>query len=151
MHVHSQPIRPASVGVRVVAALIDLALLIGLFVVMAKNMGTWGDGEARLEGLPAVAYFACCFLYYFALEAAAGATIGKLVVGLRVVGSGGAAITPGQAAMRTLVRAVDGLPVLYLVGFILVMTDDQRRRLGDRAAKTSVVRASDRVAAPSAR
>ena len=46
----------------------------------------------------------------------------------------------GAALIRTLLRIIDGL-FAYLVGFILVLASDRRRRLGDIAARTLVVRA----------
>jgi uncharacterized RDD family membrane protein YckC len=80
-------------------------------------------------------------LYYVLLEGFTGRTIGKMITGIRVVDAetGG---RPGvvSAVVRTLLRLVDGL-FGYLVGFIVVVNSDRRRRLGDMAAKTLVVRA----------
>jgi hypothetical protein len=45
-------------------------------------------------------------------------------------------------AVRTLLRIVDWLPALYLVGFIAMLaTGERRMRLGDLAARTRVARA----------
>ena len=45
----------------------------------------------------------------------------------------------GAVVIRNLLRIVDGL-FGYLVGFIVVLVSQMRRRLGDMAAHTLVVR-----------
>jgi Tol biopolymer transport system component/uncharacterized RDD family membrane protein YckC len=143
-------IEPASheslLGRRVSAALIDLALLFGLLVVLALAIGEseveGGGVSLSLHGADAGLYFALVLLYYFGLEAALGQTIGKLLLGLRVVGPDGGLPSAFRVAVRTLLRIVDWLPLLYLVGFIAMMaTGPRRRRLGDLVAGTGVARA----------
>ena len=81
------------------------------------------------------------FLYYVVLEGFLGRTIGKFVTGIKVIdaGTGG---RPGllSGIVRTLLRVIDGI-FGYLVALIIVVNSDRRRRLGDMAAKTLVVRA----------
>ncbi|WP_436535368.1 RDD family protein [Actinoplanes sp. HUAS TT8] len=78
--------------------------------------------------------------YYIVLEGWFGWTVGKLVTGIRVVDENGN--RPGfvSALVRTLLRLIDGI-LAYLVAFIVVVNSSRRRRLGDMAAKTLVVRA----------
>jgi uncharacterized RDD family membrane protein YckC len=133
-------------GRRIGAALIDLALLGALFVVLAALIGesAMEDGSVSFElnGAEAALYFALVLLYYFALEAALGQTVGKLLLGLRVVRPNGSRASVAAIAVRTLLRVVDWLPFLYLVGFIAMLaTGPRRRRLGDLAASTIVARA----------
>ena len=79
-------------------------------------------------------------LPYFAIaEAAFGRTLGKALMRLRVRSESGARISSGQALVRTLLRPVDELPVLYLVGLVLILTGPKWQRLGDRLAHTIVV------------
>jgi hypothetical protein len=81
-------------------------------------------------------------LYYLVLEWAIGQTVGKLLVGLRVIRTGGGRPSVWAVAIRTVLRAVDWLPLLYLVGFIAILSTGARpRRLGDLAAGTEIVRA----------
>jgi len=132
-------------GHRIGAALIDLALLVALFAILAATIGesTVGGGgfSFELHGAEAVLYFALVLLYYFALEAAFGQTVGKLLLGLRVVRTDGGRPSVVAIAVRTLLRVVDFLPFLYLVGFIAMqVTGLRRQRLGDLAARTSVAR-----------
>lgn len=42
------------------------------------------------------------------------------------------------AAIRTILRIIDALPVFYLIGIILVFVTNHKQRLGDLAADTFV-------------
>jgi uncharacterized RDD family membrane protein YckC len=79
--------------------------------------------------------------YYTLCEAATGATLGKRMVGIRVVDEDGARVTFGAAVVRNLLRLVDCL-FFYLVGAVFALTSPRGQRLGDRAAHTIVVRGS---------
>jgi uncharacterized RDD family membrane protein YckC len=149
-------------GRRVAAAFIDLGLLVGLEIIMSLLVGptspaigpvsihlfnltyTSDSGAVLSIGLygPWAALFvilvAC---YYFALEALTGQTVGKALLGLRVLRTDGAKARSGPIAIRTFLRLADGLPAFYLLGFIVMLITGRRRlRLGDLAADTIVVR-----------
>ena len=131
-------------GRRIVAAVIDVALIGILLVVIAKTLG---DEEAReyslwaeTQGAPRALFFLLTFAYFFGTELVWAQTLGKRIMKLRVVRDDGRRAGPGPVAIRNLVRAVDWLPSLYVVGIItLFATGDRRVRLGDLAAKTKVV------------
>jgi uncharacterized RDD family membrane protein YckC len=74
----------------------------------------------------------------------AGRTIGKRALGLRTIQQSGARIGFYQAAIRNIVRAVDNLPILYLVGGTIAALSPKGHRLGDMAAGTVVVRERSR-------
>jgi uncharacterized RDD family membrane protein YckC len=64
-----------------------------------------------------------------------------MLTGIRVVDEAtGYRPSVGSAIIRSLLRIIDGL-FAYLVGFVIVVNSQRRRRLGDMAAKTLVVRA----------
>jgi len=69
-----------------------------------------------------------------------GQTVGKRVVGLRVVDAQGLRLQFSQIVVRNLLRVADALPVLYLVGGIACLASRRSQRLGDFAANTVVVR-----------
>ena len=77
-------------------------------------------------------------VYYIALEGLFGPTLGKRLLGLRVVKTDGAAMDWPAAISRNVLRLVDGL-VFYLLGAVLVWLSPHRQRLGDRVAHTVVV------------
>jgi len=136
-------------GRRSGAALIDVALLTGVFVIFSLMVG-----EIRTESGPGwgfyadlnpawwLVYLAVVLVYYFGFEVAVGQTVGKRLLGLRVTRADGSRPSVAAIAMRTLLRLVDWLPALYLVGFIAMLaTGVRRQRLGDLAARTRVARA----------
>jgi uncharacterized RDD family membrane protein YckC len=146
------PTAPASTprekvtGRRIVAGLIDGLLLGAVFVGLAAATGNAeaedGTFSVSLTGGPFLLYLLLFFGYYILLESRSGKTVGKAVMGLRVVSEAtGAPPSTGQAVGRTLLRIVDALPVLYLVGLVCVAVTRKDQRVGDMAANTLVVRA----------
>lgn len=77
-----------------------------------------------------------------------GQTIGKRLLGLRVIDARGLRLHLPQIVLRNLLRLVDALPLLYLVGGIACFLSRNGQRLGDLAANTIVVKVvSQRTAA----
>jgi uncharacterized RDD family membrane protein YckC len=68
-----------------------------------------------------------------------GQTPGKRVLSLRVLDANGLKLQPSQIAVRNLMRALDSLPVLYLVGGVAVLLGRRHQRLGDLVANTIVL------------
>ena len=77
--------------------------------------------------------------YYGALEAASGQTLGKRLLGLQVVTDSGGRITLWAAVVRNLLRVVDSLPGVYLVGLLSMIWSPKLQRLGDRLGHTMVI------------
>jgi len=69
-----------------------------------------------------------------------GQTLGKRVLGLRVLDAHGLKLRFPQIVIRNLLRAVDALPACYLVGGVACFLSRRAQRLGDFAANTIVVR-----------
>lgn len=69
-----------------------------------------------------------------------GQTLGKRVVGLRVMDIRGLRLRPGQIVIRNLLRAVDSLPLCYLLGGTICLISRYNQRLGDLAGNTVVVK-----------
>ena len=138
----------AGVPLRFVAVLLDAVIVllpIGIIVGLLSGGGytETGNGYAH-AGIDVSGKAAWLFLlfglgYYVLCEAATGATLGKRIVGIHVVGEDGKHLTFGAAVVRNLLRLVDCL-FFYLVGAIFALTSQQGQRLGDRAAHTLVVR-----------
>jgi uncharacterized RDD family membrane protein YckC len=68
-----------------------------------------------------------------------GQTIGKRLLGLRVMDARGLRLHLSQIVLRNLIRLVDALPLLYLVGGVACFFSRNGQRLGDLAANTIVV------------
>jgi uncharacterized RDD family membrane protein YckC len=132
-------------GRRVVATLLDSVVLSVVTGALNTLFGTNGDVSGydmtQMSFGGAVLILVVTALYFILMEGLLGRTLGKMVTGIRIVDEAtGTKLNVGQAFTRTVLRLVDGL-IAYLVGFIIVMNSDRRRRLGDIAAKTLVVRA----------
>lgn len=78
------------------------------------------------------------FLNYVVLQSITGASIGKLLIGLRVVRHDGGIAGFGWMTLRWLLLLVDGF-CCYIVGIIMIASTKGHRRLGDMAAGTLVV------------
>lgn len=130
-------------GRRTGAAFVDVVLFIPVYFVFSWLSGglETGDGgfQANITGIPFVLYLITYLAYFAVFEKVLGGTPGKLATNLRVVGEDGQPLTWTQAIVRTVLRLVDGLPVLYLLGFIIVAATAKHQRLGDMAARTVVV------------
>jgi uncharacterized RDD family membrane protein YckC len=123
-------------GRRVVATLIDGALFS-----CVSGGAVRADESGALPPHSQAGLIVAAALYYILLEGLFGRTLGKLITGIRVVDPAtGGAPGLGRALVRTLLRIIDGL-IGYLVGFLVVLGSRNRRRLGDMAAGTLVVRA----------
>jgi uncharacterized RDD family membrane protein YckC len=138
-------LRFARLGDRFVAFVLDIALLFGLFAIVdAWVFMRWGvfDGyELQLTAASLVIAISLnttlLFVYGWLLEAACGATLGKALVGIRIVrttGRGGLS----ACALRNVLRIVDGLG-FYLVGTAVAACSDVRQRIGDICAHTAVI------------
>jgi uncharacterized RDD family membrane protein YckC len=93
-------------------------------------------------GAAAVIILIVWFFYYTLLEGRYGQTLGKWFVKIKVVKETGAPISYGDAAVRTILRIIDGI-FDYLIGAILIWTSEKQQRLGDRLAHTVVVQLCD--------
>lgn len=129
------------IGRRFVAWLID-ALITGLaWVPFAETESGDGVYSISWQGTDFVLPVLITFAYFVVLEGTAGATIGKVVLGIRVRRIDGTRIGLGPAAVRNLARVVDAFPYVipYVVGAIAVRRSETKQRLGDRWAKTVVI------------
>lgn len=141
--------RIARLGDRLLAVILDTLVLMGMFAVVGMWAAVrWGGltangfsvkGSAAL--IPILGTLVAGFLYYWLLEAVAGATLGKAIVGIRVRSKDGGRCSFAAALIRNLFRIIDGIAV-YLVGFLIAVFSKLRQRLGDHLAKTVVLESS---------
>jgi uncharacterized RDD family membrane protein YckC len=136
----------ARMGDRLLALILDSALIVASFIVSgmwaAVRWGGLTENGFSLVGKPAlVAFLAMAlftFFYYWLMEGLFGATLGKMILGIRVTAVSGQRCGLKSSLIRNLLRIVDGLFV-YLVGFLVALCSKQRQRIGDHLAKTVVV------------
>jgi len=140
--------RFARLGDRFIAFVLDTALLFGLFAVVDAwvfmRLATFDGTELQLTTASLVIAVtlnaALLFLYGWLLEAACGATLGKALVGIRVVKTAQRG-SLSACAVRNVLRIVDGLG-FYLVGTAVAACSNVRQRIGDMCAHTAVIEES---------
>jgi uncharacterized RDD family membrane protein YckC len=138
-HASTAPAGPELDGRRILAAVIDLALVILGGVVLTTIVSTLAGGDGGFASTQVRAVMVAWALYYFfALESGDGQTIGKKVMKLRVVSADGSALGMREVAIRTVLRVVDVFAGLI----VMIATRERRQRLGDLAAGTMVADAS---------
>jgi uncharacterized RDD family membrane protein YckC len=127
---------------RLLAWTIDTACLSAAASMLGKilsGLGVLDKGLAQATLI--LGYFALSIGYGIALEWYwRGQTVGKRLLGLRVMDAHGLHLEFSQVVVRNLLRAVDALPLLYLVGGTACALSSKCQRLGDIAARTIVVR-----------
>lgn len=145
------------VGKRVLATLVDtvvlgvvmLVVFVAQWVISLAFLGAsagleLSEGAQLAVGLVLsllnIAVYVALFLgYYVYFEGRKGQTLGKMVVGIRVIREDNGGVPGTRAALvRTLLRVVDGF-LGYLVGYLVASSSEKRQRLGDKAARTLVV------------
>ncbi len=133
---------PAETNRRFMAALVDLGLpvlAVGLFTGTRPDMLLVSLTNPSLEAakLVAVGLFV---LHTLLGETFTGTTLGKRMMGLRVVNNEGGNLNVWQALVRNIVKPIELMawPLLFLI-----LLSPGRQRMGDLAAKTAVVRKAD--------
>lgn len=136
----------AGIGSRAGAQLIDwlllivfYALLFGAWVGVTELLDMdWKKGQVLLAAL-LIVVFVVQYGYFWLMEFFQGGTIGKRVVGLRVIQDNGQPLTFLSAALRNLFRVLDMLPVWYIAGMAASFFHPLDKRIGDMVAGTVVV------------
>jgi len=125
------------VAIRFVAILIDVIIISIISTILALPFGAANYAAAVIEAIISLLYFILLLGRY-------GQTVGMMVVKIKVVKEADySAISYGEAAIRTILLVIDGIPYVipYLLGAILIWTSDKKQRFGDRVAHTVVLKA----------
>ncbi|WP_323097282.1 RDD family protein [Intrasporangium sp. YIM S08009] len=141
----------ANIGSRIVSGLIDLVVNVLLcwgLIVVAISL-TQGSSEAVARTAVIVVLVGVLVGFPATTEALTrGKTLGKLVMGLRVVRDDGGPVS----SRHTLTRALVGWPEIYLTtgvaAAIAALSSSRVKRLGDQAAGTYVVSERSRLRLP---
>ena len=126
---------------RFLAWSVDLLAILAiskLLHVVFGLMGIISRDVATAAGI--LAYFIVSIGYGIFLEWHwHGQTLGKRLLRLRVTDVHGLQLEFSQVVIRNLLRFVDSLPALYMVGGLTCLLNRRAQRLGDFAANTIVV------------
>ena len=132
---------------RFLAWAVDGACIMAASSLIRELLGLFGS-SGLASATYVIAYFVLSVGYGIAFEWYwRGQTLGKRVLNLRVMDVQALRLEFGQVVVRNLLRFVDILPGLYLLGGTACVLSRRFQRLGDLAANTIVVRAP-KVAQP---
>lgn len=137
---------PASVGDRLLAALIDYIALFVYSVVMSLICVSVLDGLYNsndvvliaclvIFSFPVICYYPACEIF------ANGQSLGKMALKMRVVTLDGGSPSVGCCLLRWLLYPIDTFITGFL-GLVFILFSKHRQRLGDLAAGTIVIKQS---------
>ncbi|MCP4660581.1 MAG: RDD family protein [bacterium] len=130
---------PAGLGSRFAALMTDTFLIMALVTALSTPFFFLPAGLNA--ALTLTLSFVVHWGYHLYFEVwREGRSPGKRLVGLRVVDGRGLPVTLPQSMVRNVVRVLDFAPVFYGLGALVSLLDPDRRRLGDIAADTLVIR-----------
>ena len=116
------------------AIFLPLSLFIGFF-------GALGSFPSFFFGPVTLITWLFWLLYFTYFESTTGQTLGKQVMKIRVVDETTMQhLDFGMSLVRNILRIIDWLPLFYLIGFLLIATNQKKQRIGDMAARSIVVR-----------
>jgi uncharacterized RDD family membrane protein YckC len=144
--VTSTGLKPIGLGSRAVAAIIDhiiifiAAMILRLAVAALTFPFFWTFDMSAYFGLFGLNWL-LWILYFTYFEGSQGQTPAKRWLNIKVVRDNGSTINYTTALIRNILRIIDALPIVYILGAILIAVSEKRQRLGDIVAKTQVISA----------
>ncbi|HAA25264.1 MAG TPA: RDD family protein [Ruminiclostridium sp.] len=141
----------ASVGSRGAAVVIDMIIqyILILSSVLAILLIAGEESINLLFAENNTIYIVICLLIIFTLQFGyfllfeffmKGSTLGKKMVGLKVMMANGEPVSFSACLIRNFIRIADMLPGVYLIGICSVLFTKRFMRIGDLAANTVVVK-----------
>lgn len=133
--------RTAGIGSRVLAKLVDMAIQLGLLLVLSISVTFAGGGSASFI-VGAVGIFLILFAYPATEALMNGQTIGKRALSIRVITADGGPIRLRHAAVRSLIGFLEifALPPGGPMALTTALLTRRSQRVGDLVAETLVVR-----------
>ena len=132
---------------RFLALMVDFLLFCAFFFpitriikgvwLMSPNDHNWVRGWFISD--PICLIFLIIMALYMVILESYGFTLGKWLLGLRVVKMDGSRPGLWKSMLRNALRVIDSLPTLNILGMILILRSAQHARFGDRIAGTRVV------------
>ncbi|WP_223699960.1 RDD family protein [Sutcliffiella deserti] len=127
---------------QLILMIVNILIVIGLLLMLNASMMDFLllDMPSYLVAGAILLIFVVRWGYFFAFEYfSGGSTIGKKMVGIRVIQENGHSITLLSSLIRNLLRIIDSLPINYLIGMLMIFFHPKHKRLGDLVAGTIVV------------
>jgi uncharacterized RDD family membrane protein YckC len=131
----------AGFGVRFVAFFIDAVILSFVFGFISFATGiklNSGFFEAIYNPGNLLSFLLAMSYFVYFETSGKQATLGKQAMGLKVVKQDGMKMTMRDAVFRYIGKILSAF--IFMIGYIMVVFDDQKRALHDRIASTYVVK-----------
>jgi uncharacterized RDD family membrane protein YckC len=138
----------ASLGERMVATIIDLVILTGYFILI-QLFGTFSNGLFNSDiGWITFLIIMMPVTFYSLLSETYlnGQTVGKRMMGIKVISLSGNQPAFSQYLIRWLFRLVDLWMSSFVLATIMVAATEKHQRLGDLVAGTTLVKTRPRTA-----
>lgn len=132
---------PAPLPQRTAAFLLDQLVVVLVVVPPALALGTSIEDLVRPGQARTLAFLAAmgvAFVYHFTFEWLTGRTVGKSILGLRVVADDGTPLGVRGSFLRNALRLIDGLGY-WSVAVVIILYRGDGKRLGDILGRTLVV------------
>lgn len=123
---------------RIAAFFLDFTIFMLIFLVFGIFFGTPKTDTIgfTITGFPAFILSCIGFILWPVTESLTGKTIGKKLIGLKVISNNNKNITFGQAFLRFIFGFVD---YIFLIGLIVASTNNSNKRIRDYIANTKVI------------
>ena len=135
----------ASVGDRILATIIDVLMFVAYFFLVAYIINEIGGIESNVY-LSIILFFPFLFYDLYCELLFNGQTLGKFLMKIKVVRIDGTQPNLGNYLLRWLFRLIEGVMFfLGLIALITILFNGKGQRLGDIAAKTTVIKLGKEV------
>ena len=138
---------PGVLGSRFEALFLDALVVVAVMFVFGYVAGTLVGlpGGGAPSGIVAVTFGSpvMLLLYQTVFEGYYGRTVGKAARGLVIVTEDGEPVSWSGAILRNILRLVDALPALYIIGIVAASISDHNQRVGDIVGSTVVTYTAD--------
>ncbi|QED47790.1 RDD family protein [Cytobacillus dafuensis] len=127
---------------QLILMIVNILIIVLLFFILIgqQDFMLWASMNSVSFAIAIILLFILNWGYFFAFEYfSGGRTIGKKVIGIRVIQENGHSITLLSSFIRNFLRIIDSLPVYYFLGLIMIFFHSKHKRIGDLVAGTIVV------------
>ncbi len=131
-------LRPARIGSRSIAAIVDMTLSVFAFALLGGALSGFRNGDPRLVRALVIIGLVLFLVGYpvISLTYFHGRTLGKTMLGIRVVRTDGGTVRVRHATVRTVIGLIE---ISLGVAVLASLCSRTGRRLGDMFAGTAVV------------
>ncbi|AYL97426.1 RDD family protein [Mucilaginibacter celer] len=136
----------AGVGERILAHIIDMALFIVIMLAVVL-IGPALGSLSKVALIVMIAVYAGLFVFYDLICEISmnGQSVGKKIMKIKVISLNGSRPSVGQYLLRWLFRIVDFTLTSGICGLICVIVSDNKQRVGDMVAGTTLIRTVPRT------